>query len=42
MYEMIQKPFQLTTERMIPYFGPKPPLPADADAEGYIEGEKWV
>ncbi len=40
-YEMVQKQFQLTREQMLSYFGPKPPMPADADAEGYIEGEKW-
>jgi len=25
---------------MLLYFGPKPPLPEDADAD-YIEGERW-
>ena len=39
-YEMVQKQFQLTDEQMLLYFGPKPPLPEDADAD-YIEGERW-
>lgn len=39
-YEMVQKQFTLSTEQMIPYFGEKPPLPADAVAD-YLEGEKW-
>ena len=39
-YEMVQKQFQLSNEQMLPYFGEKPPLPEDAEAD-YIEGEKW-
>ena len=39
-YEMVQKQFQLSSEQMLSYFGEKPPLPADANAD-YIEGEKW-
>lgn len=39
-YEMVQKQFNLSNEQMIPYFGVKPPLPEDADAD-YIEGERW-
>ncbi|MEG0127284.1 MAG: CotH kinase family protein, partial [Clostridia bacterium] len=39
-YEMIQKQFGLTDEQLFPYFGEKPPIPDDAEAD-YVEGVKW-
>ncbi|MFH1880773.1 MAG: CotH kinase family protein, partial [Bacillota bacterium] len=37
-YEMIQEYFKISDDRMLVYFGPKPPLPDDAI---YTEGKKW-
>ncbi len=37
-YEMMQERFALTDEQMVTYFGPKPPLPPEAE---YTEGKKW-
>lgn len=39
-YEMVQKQFRLSDDQMLIYFGNKPALPADVDAD-YIEGERW-
>ena len=37
-YEMVQEKFELSDDQMLPFFGPKPPLPDDADVK---EGKKW-
>ncbi len=37
-YEMVQERFELSNDTMLDYFGPKPPLPDDANV---TEGKKW-
>jgi hypothetical protein len=39
-FEMVQLRFELSYEQMVGYFGEKPTIPEEADAD-YIEYEKW-